>query len=103
MAWFFDIYLRGPVDRRDTRIDLVNAPGLAGLPPTTIVTAEIDPLRSDGMLLAERLRAAGVPVEAMDYEGVTHEFFGMAPVVADAKSAQAFVGGRLRQAFAPGS
>ncbi len=103
MAWFFDNYLRGPEDRRDPRIDLVNASGLAGLAPTTIVTAEIDPLRSDGMLLAERLRAAGVPVEARDYEGVTHEFFGMGAVVADAKSAQAFVGGRLRQAFAPGS
>ena len=103
MAWFFDNYLRGPEDRRDPRIDLVNAPGLAGLPPTTIVTAEIDPLRSDGMLLADRLRAAGVPVEAMDYEGVTHEFFGMGAVVADAKAAQGFVTGRLRQAFAPGS
>jgi acetyl esterase/lipase len=56
------------------------------------------------MLLAERLRAAGVPVEAMDYEGVTHEFFGMGAAVADAKAAQGFVGQRLRQAFAsPGS
>ena len=60
MEWFFDNYLRGPADRRDPRVDLVNA-GLAGLPPTTIVTAEIDPLRSDGMLLAERRHEREAP------------------------------------------
>ena len=31
--------------------------------------------------------------------GVTHEFFGMAAVVADAKDAQQFVGQRLPAAF----
>ena len=103
MVWFFDKYLRGPGDAREPMIDLVNAPDLADLPPTTIVTAEIDPLRSDGQMLADRLRAAGVPVEAMDYTGVTHEFFGTAPLVAKATEAQSFVSRRLRQAFAAGS
>jgi acetyl esterase/lipase len=103
MEWFFDHYLRGPADYQDPLIDLVNAPDLASLPPTTIITDEIDPLRSEGQMLADRLRAAEVPVQIMDYEGVTHEFFGTAPVVADATAAQAFVGKRLRSAFAAGS
>jgi acetyl esterase/lipase len=51
-------------------------------------------------MLAERLRAAGVPVQATDYEGVTHEFFGAGAAIADAKAAQAFVGEQLRSAFA---
>jgi acetyl esterase/lipase len=49
--------------------------------------------------LARRLREAGVPVERRVYEGVTHEFFGMAPAVADAGAAQDFVGDRLRAAL----
>ena len=82
---------------------MVDAPDLAGLPPTTIVTAEIDPLRSEGQLLAQRLRNAGVEVAANNYEGVTHEFFGAAPVVEKATEAQAYVASRLREAFVGGS
>jgi acetyl esterase/lipase len=57
----------------------------------TVVTAGIDPLRSDGEKLAEQLRDAGVEVEHQNYQGATHEFFGMATVVQAARDAQAFV------------
>ena len=103
MEWFFDKYLRGPADVQEPLLDLVDAPNLGGMPPTTVITAEIDPLRSEGQMLADRLRQAGVPVEAMNYEGVTHEFFGTGAVVADARAAQQLAGQRLREAFAPGS
>jgi acetyl esterase/lipase len=72
------------------------------LPPATIVNAESGPLRSDGEALARRLREAGVPAEQRTYQGVTHEFFVMAPVVADATAAQGYVAQRLRSAFAGG-
>jgi acetyl esterase len=103
MGWFFDKYLRSPRDGNNPLINVVDAPDLAGLPPTTIVTAEIDPLRSEGQLLAQRLRNAGVEVASNNYEGVTHEFFGAAPVVEKAKEAQAYVASRLREAFVGGS
>ncbi|UEM20534.1 alpha/beta hydrolase [Skermanella mucosa] len=103
MAWFFDKYLRSPRDGNNPLINVVDAPDLAGLPPTTIVTAELDPLRSEGELLARRLRNAGVEVASNSYEGVTHEFFGAAPVVEKAKEAQSYVAGRLREAFVGGS
>lgn len=103
MAWFFERYLARPGDRSNPLLDLVNAPRLAEMPPTTIVTAEIDPLRSEGQTLAERLTAAGVPVAARNYDGVTHEFFGLGAVVEDARLAQRFVGQRLQEAFAEGS
>ena len=70
-----------------------------GLPPTTIIAAEIDPLRSEGEQLAELLKRAGVPVERRQWDGVTHEFFGMAAVVPEAKEAVQFAGQRLRSAF----
>ena len=47
--------------------------------------AEIDPLHDDDATLADALEAAGVQTELKEYKGVTHEFFGMGAVVADAK------------------
>ena len=55
---------------------------------------------NDGEKYAEKLRAAGVPVTVQRYDGVTHEFFGMAAVVDKAKQAQQFAGEKLRAAFA---
>ena len=69
-------------------------------PPTTIISAQIDPLRSDGELLAAKLRAAGVPVEQRTFQGVTHEFFGMGAAVPKAKAAETLALSRLVGAFA---
>ena len=87
MAWFFKNYLRSPADGKDPRVNLVAA-NLKGLPPTTIISAEYDPLMSEGKQLADRLQAAGVKVNYKFYPGATHEFFGMAAVVPQAKDAQ---------------
>jgi acetyl esterase/lipase len=98
LAWFFTNTLAKPGDALDPRLNLVAA-DLKGLPPTTIVLAEIDPLHDDGANLADKLKAAGVQTEVKDYAGVTHEFFGMGAVVAKAKEAQDFVAGKLKGAF----
>lgn len=95
MMWFFDHVARTPADLQDPRINLVTA-DLRGLPPTTLVFAQIDPLRSEGQMLADRLRAAGVDTASRTFEGATHEFFGMDAVFEDAQQAQRFVGQRLR-------
>jgi acetyl esterase len=99
MEWFFRHALRSPSDASDPRISLVDA-DLRGLPPTTIINAEIDPLLSDGAELAGRLQAAGVEVTREVYEGVTHEFFGMTAVVDEAREAVEVAGNQLRAAFA---
>jgi acetyl esterase len=98
MGWFVKNATNGNSDLKDPRLNLIAA-NLRGLPPTTIVSAEIDPLRSDSDLLAEALTAAGVPVEHRLYRGATHEFFGMAAVVSKAREAQAFAVQRLAVAF----
>ncbi|WP_375418199.1 alpha/beta hydrolase [uncultured Hymenobacter sp.] len=90
MGWFFKNYLRTPADGKDPRIDLVNA-NLKGLPPTTIIAADYDPLKSEGKTLADKLQAAGVKVNYKLYPGTVHEFFGMAAVVPEAKQAQGVV------------
>ena len=101
VQWYVDRYANGPADLRDPRLNVVGATDLSGLPPTTIVSAEIDPLRSEGEALAAKLRAAGVPVEQRTYPGVTHEFFGMGAVVGQARAAEDFANARLRASFRP--
>jgi acetyl esterase/lipase len=99
MAWFVKHAFATAEQTSDPRLDLVSRTDLAGLPSATVITAEIDPLRSEGQALAARLAAAGVKVDAADYTGVSHEFFGMAPVVAKAKQAQARAAKNLKAAF----
>ncbi|HEV7379940.1 MAG TPA: alpha/beta hydrolase [Dyadobacter sp.] len=98
MGWFVKNYLNSMAEAKDTRINLVGA-NLEGLPETTIITAEIDPLLSDGKLLAQKLKDAGVKVDSKNYEGVTHEFFGMAIIVPQAKDAQSYASEALKSAF----
>ena len=98
MSWFFDKYQRTAADRQDPRINLVGA-NLAGLAPVTIINAQIDPLRSDGEMLAEKIRAAGGTVDQKTWDGVTHEFFGMGAVHPKAKDAEAYAADALKKAF----
>jgi acetyl esterase len=98
LAWFFDKVLNNAGEGQDPRLNLVSA-DLKGLPPTTIINAELDPLKSDGDMLAEKMKAAGNDVTHKLYTGVTHEFFGMDAVVAKAKEAQDFAVSQLQKGF----
>ena len=98
MEWFFDNYTPDWRTRQYDWVDLVDA-DLAGLPPTTVVNAQIDPLEAEGGDLANALEVAGVDVDRRVYPGVTHEFFGMDAVLEQAVAAQDFAAERLRNAF----
>lgn len=98
LPWFYSFYLNTQSESNDPRISLVRA-NLRGLPPTTIINAQIDPLRSEGELLAQKMREAGVKVDQKTYTNVAHEFFGMAAVLDTAKAANAQAFKALRGAF----
>lgn len=98
MVWFMDNYLNTPAEKNDPRINLVAA-DLKGIKPATIITAQVDPLRSEGEELAKQMKKQGVKVRYKNYEGVTHEFFGMAPILRDARSAQELASSRLKSSF----
>ena len=99
LKWFGHFYQTSAADGNDPRLNLVAA-NLRGLPPVTVINAEIDPLRSDGDTLTTALKAAGIGVKQKTYAGVTHEFFGMGSVVRGAKDAGMFAVERLKAAFA---
>jgi acetyl esterase len=64
-----------------------------------VITAEYDPLRDEGEAYADRLREAGIEVEARRYDGMIHGFFGC-PAAFDASvAAMQQVGTALRRAF----
>ncbi len=98
MGWFVKNALTTAAEAADPRISLVKA-NLKGMPATLIIGAEIDPLQTEGKLLYDQLKAANVDAAYELYHGVTHEFFGMAAVVPQAKEAQALAAKKLRAAF----
>ena len=98
IEWFVKHYLGGPDGTADPRINLVAA-NLAGLPTTSILNAEIDPLCDDGEKLETALKAAGVETHRHVYSGVTHEFFGMGLVVKKAALAEQTCAHTLKKAF----
>jgi acetyl esterase/lipase len=90
-----------PAACTDPRVDLLSLPPdqLRGLPPTLVVTAERDVLRSQGEEFARRLAAAGVSTRLERYDGVMHEFFGAAAVLDAADRAQWTAAESLCRAF----
>lgn len=79
-------------------MDLVDA-NLKGLPPTTVITDEIDPLQSEDLTLVEKLKKAGVNTATRNYKGVTHQFFGFGAAIPQAKEAEDYAIGQLKKAF----
>jgi acetyl esterase len=98
MAWFFKHYAADPANPYALPM---KAASLKGLPPATVIAAEIDPLLTEGKAYADRLKKDGVPVTYKEYTGVTHEFFGMGAVVPKAKEAEQFAADALAKSFQP--
>ena len=74
MRWFYEQYLRDPDDAADWRVSPLVAPDVAELPPAFVLTAGYDPLCDEGDAYAERLVAAGVPVQHRRFPGQIHGF-----------------------------
>ena len=99
ILYFTGLYFTTPADGDNRLISLVDVADLRGLPPTTIIAAEIDPLQTEGQSLRDKLTAAGVKVDYTLYPGTTHEFFGTYAVVPPANDAQTHAADRLKAAF----
>jgi acetyl esterase len=106
IRYFFNHYLRTPADRDDWRFAPLDGhdesgrqPDLEGVAPAWFGLAECDPLVDEGVRYADKLRAAGVPVELEIYRGVVHEFIKMGRAIPQAAQAHTDAARALRHAF----
>ncbi|MET9784958.1 alpha/beta hydrolase [Streptomyces canus] len=104
MQWFWDQYTTDEKQRAEITASPLRATvdQLRDLPPALVITAEADVLRDEGEAYANRLREAGVPVTAVRYQGIIHDFVMLNALrethAAEAAIAQAV--STLRTAFA---
>jgi acetyl esterase/lipase len=76
MEWFWDAYTTDPSERSSITASPNQATidQLRDLPPTFLCVDEADVLRDEGEAYAAKLRAAGVPVTTVRYDGTIHDF-----------------------------
>jgi acetyl esterase len=70
---FRDHYLQGGLDPADPVVSPLRGDH-RGHPPALVQTADVDPVRDDGIRYARALSAAGVPVRLTNYLRVPHGF-----------------------------
>ncbi|KAF1070033.1 MAG: Carboxylesterase NlhH [Variovorax sp.] len=99
--YFFGQYVRSPADRDDWRFAPLIADDVDGVAPAWIALAECDPVVDEGIAYADKLRAAGVPVDLEIYRGVIHEFLKMGRAVPEALQAQDDAAKALHDALRP--
>lgn len=82
MQWFWDAYAPDRARRDEITASPLKADldQLAGLPPALVLVDEADVLRDEGEEYAAKLRAAGVDVTTVRYDGITHDFMMLNPL-----------------------
>ena len=97
IGWFLDQYIPEPSYVEHPGVSPLLARDLAGLPEALVVTAGFDPLRDEGRLYAERMRAAGVDVTYLCSEGSMHGLWHTAGAIDESARVFAFVAERIRR------
>jgi acetyl esterase len=82
------------------RLSPGDAKELHGAAPALVVTAGHDCLKDEGFAYAERLKAAGVRAEHMEYPALPHDFYIMADVSPAVVTAAKETAAKLREALA---
>ena len=89
MAWFWRQYL-GPTPMCTEELaEPLHARSLAQMPPTLIITADLDPLQDEGTAFARALRDAGTRVDHRRCAGAIHGFLAMQTLSSKARELSA--------------
>jgi len=101
ISYFFAQYVNSKSDRDDWRFAPLNAEDVDWVAPAWIGLAECDPVVDEGIAYADKLRAAGVPVQLEIYRGVIHEFVKMGRAIPEALQAHDDAARALKEALQP--
>ena len=98
LNYFYDSYA-GAADRTDLRMSPGRNGDLAGLPPATVITGELDPLVSEVSDYVGRMLNAGNVVSSIEFKGQVHPFVQMGGIISDALIARTIIGSELKRAL----
>ena len=87
MRWFWEQYLQSSEDHFNPYAVPMQASTFEGVAPAIIITAQYDPLLSDGEQYAQLLQRDGVSVFYKEYAGMIHGFFTNMAVTPTAREA----------------
>lgn len=82
MLWYFNQYFRHEEDRKVASPLFLEF--TENLPKTLVITAQFCPLRDEGIAYAEKVRAAGVNVQHINFEDMIHAFMNFESLVPEA-------------------
>ncbi len=100
MEWSWPRYLGDGGGEPDPYAAPAYAHDLSGLAPALVIVAGQDPLRDEGLIYANRLEQAGVPVELSRYDDMVHGFFSFTRALAVARRGLEEAGERLGRSLA---
>ena len=102
IVWFRRLYMPDEKNWTDPLASPLLAADHGRLPPATIITAQMDPLRDDGKRYAQKLRQAGVPTRYHCFDGMIHGFVSADKVLGQAHEALDEIAADLNASFQAG-
>jgi acetyl esterase len=99
IQWFLSHYIDDRSLETNWRVSPLFSLDLTGLAPALVVTAGFDPLRDEGRAYADRMRAAGVPVQYVCSEGSLHGFLNTAGALRESARTLSLVTAAIRAAI----
>lgn len=97
MKWFWDQYLQGNAHDANPYAIPMRAKSFSEIAPAVIITAQYDPLVSDGENYADLLKRDGVSVVYKEYSGMIHGFFTNMAVTPTARESIDFAAGEIQK------
>jgi acetyl esterase len=97
MKWFWEQYLQGTEHDNNPYAVPMTSKNFTGCAPAIVITAQYDPLVSDGEQYASLLQHDGVPVRYKQFDGMIHGFFTNMAVTPTAQVAIDFAAEELKK------